>query len=552
MDLAEYERAKFELAEALRVLQARASAPGGQADERLRELFVRLAEDRFNLVVVGRFNRGKSSLMNAVLGSASLPVGVVPLTSVITAVRYGSRPGATIHYRGERLGSEVPLDALAEYVTQRGNPGNARGVAAAEVRLPAEILRRGFHFIDTPGLGSTIAENTRTTEAFIPQADAFVLVTSYESALSAEEHVVLSAARASARRVFLVLNKQDLVSAAERLEVERDLSARLAELRADSLELVSVSARDGLEARRRGDTAMLAASGIPDFERVLTRYLVAEKSREFLLRQCERALALAQELLPGDARVPIVERIDALAARVAALASAAPEGKAPAAPPSELPRFRACEVCAAIAGAAFDFLRRFQYDLSTRPEVQARHAERGGLCALHTWQYAALASTQGIASGYAALLERLTAWFRDAAAVTVPPARLGAHVRALVPASGRCALCRACAEAEAHALRGLARRVAEDAESACATLSTLCLAHLGGLLARLEDPRAAEALLRREAATLERLSEDMRRYATKYDAVRRGLASEEELGAARAAIVALVGLRNVSCASAPD
>jgi hypothetical protein len=79
---------------------------------------------------------------------------------------------------------EVPIDELPKYITQQGNPGNAQRLKVADVQLRAEILRRGFYFVDTPGLGSAIEASTRTTEAFLPEADAFVLVTSYESPLS--------------------------------------------------------------------------------------------------------------------------------------------------------------------------------------------------------------------------------------------------------------------------------------------------------------------------------------------------------------------------------
>jgi len=53
----------------------------------------RLAADRFQLAVAGQFSRGKSTLMNALPGAAYLPVGALAMTSVVTTVRYGSRPG---------------------------------------------------------------------------------------------------------------------------------------------------------------------------------------------------------------------------------------------------------------------------------------------------------------------------------------------------------------------------------------------------------------------------------------------------------------------------
>jgi hypothetical protein len=72
MDLREYEQIKFDLAEILRSLQPYLRRDHRDYEERLRGLFSRLAEDRFNLVVAGRFSRGKTSLMNAVLGTISI------------------------------------------------------------------------------------------------------------------------------------------------------------------------------------------------------------------------------------------------------------------------------------------------------------------------------------------------------------------------------------------------------------------------------------------------------------------------------------------------
>ena len=170
MDLRQYERLKSALAEILRsaIMNREQILP---RDE-VRALFTRLAEDRFNLVVVGRFSRGKTTLMNAMLGTDRLPTGIVPVTSVITTVSYGTEERVVLHYRDTSL-FLIPIAELAEHVTEQGNPGNVQRIRTAEVQLPAELLRRGFYFIDTPGFGSSIVENARTTEAFLPEADAF-------------------------------------------------------------------------------------------------------------------------------------------------------------------------------------------------------------------------------------------------------------------------------------------------------------------------------------------------------------------------------------------
>ncbi len=84
-----------------------------RAEQRARDLLARLAADRFRLAVVGQFSRGKSTLKNALLGGAYLPMGAVPMTSVITTVRYGSRPRAIVRRRAAGLGAEVPLAQVA-------------------------------------------------------------------------------------------------------------------------------------------------------------------------------------------------------------------------------------------------------------------------------------------------------------------------------------------------------------------------------------------------------------------------------------------------------
>jgi hypothetical protein len=315
MDLREYEQTKFELAEVLRSVQPYVPWDHGAHQDRIRDFFSRLAEDRFNLVVAGRFSRGKTSLMNAILGTDRLPTGIRPLTSVITTVAYGSKEQAVIKRIGFHIDQEIPLEALPDYITEKGNSGNVRRIRMAEVQLPVDLLRRGFYFVDTSGLGSPILANTRTTEEFLPEADALVLVTSYESPLSEEELRTLRSA--SNRRIFVIVNKQDLVSPGEREDVLRYLHEQLDGLFGSrGLIIFSVSARDGLEAKQIGNAEQLTASGIPGLEEELVRFLIEEKSSEFLLRMCERIAGLVRGLPPGATGARVKERIDALSRRI--------------------------------------------------------------------------------------------------------------------------------------------------------------------------------------------------------------------------------------------
>lgn len=159
--------------------------------EQCQEILVHLAEDRFNLTVVGQFKRGKSSLMNAIMGRDLLPTGLLPLTSAITTLCYGPSERVVLRRKGWALQPEIPLSELPQYVTERGNPGNEKGLLEARVELPVPFLRRGLHFVDTPGVGSAKLENTQTTYEFLPQADAVIFVTSVEAPLSEAEEVFL-------------------------------------------------------------------------------------------------------------------------------------------------------------------------------------------------------------------------------------------------------------------------------------------------------------------------------------------------------------------------
>ena len=295
--LEEYAKRKLELAAILRtLLHAAERRKDEMSVGECRRLLARLAEDRCNLAIVGQFSRGKSSLMNALLGVEKLPTGILPLTSVITTVAYGESERVLLQREGWTFPQEIHLNQLAEYVTQHGNPGNEKRVTLAEIQLPSALLRLGVHFIDTPGVASAIRANTRTTRQFLPEADAAILVTSFESPLTEAELNFLREIREHVRKVFVVVNKQDLVAPAERgpvLESVRD-SLKAAFEDAD-LDLFAVSARDALLAKQDASAAALAASGLPILESALTEFLRSDKARELLVRAADRAAGLARQ-----------------------------------------------------------------------------------------------------------------------------------------------------------------------------------------------------------------------------------------------------------------
>lgn len=549
MDLVDYDRAKFELAAILRSAQSRLRAGRPDVQSPFTNLFARLAEDRFNLVVIGRFSRGKSSLMNALLDTDRLPVGIVPITSVITTVSYGSKERAVIEMQDSRFPAEVTLDKLADFVTQQGNPGNQRRVALARIELPSELLRRGFHFVDTPGLGSAILANTQTTERFLPEADAFMLVTSFDSPLSQEELQTLRYIGPSAGRVFLVINKGDLASSAERAQVLSHVERQARAVFGEHVPKIhSVSAREALEATRRGDTKRYAESGVEALRADVTEFLLTHKRTEFLHRMCERvADALGEapyskedsDRLRALQQAQFQSRPDATRRlAVSDVAGASLSGSA---------AFTSCHICERLDVGLYDFLCQYQWDLTVHPATQTDLANRGGLCALHYWQFGAIASPQTICVGLSPVIDH---WATVLKNLGSSADRSDWH--GLQPMPSSCEMCRVHINIEKSAVAELIKRLEQTSVPQKLTETGLCLLHLDQVLRAAGPTGLARQLLLGEAAALQRLAEDMRRYAVQRDGLRRGLASEEDQSAQRRALMVLGGHRNVFALGKPD
>lgn len=536
MDLKEYERTKFELAAILRSAWLGLDASNPAILRVSHDFFARLAEDRFNLVVVGRFNRGKTSLMNALLRARCLPVGVVPLTSVITTVSYGSQERAVIEYQNRRTVDRIPLDRLAEFVSERGNPANALGVTTARVQLPSELLRRGFYFIDTPGLGSSIVENTRTTEAFLPEADAIVLVTSYDSPLTEEEVRALESAAGSSRRAFIAVNKHDVVSPPERAEVLRYMQERLLAIFGPRAPyLFSVSAHQALTAHETADEHLWIQSGLPELERDLSRFLVEEKREEFLRQMYRRAAQALDEIVPAREER---ERLHLLYDRLWGNRALEPSDGVQLRTASA--RFDSCAICARIENALYTFLCRYQYDLIAGEDARTNLCEHGGLCALHTWHYERIASPRGTCIAFPALLRRVASSLLDAGS---DPPRDEVERRPSEPTCDVCAISR---EAETTEVRAVARRLGEESGIEARDVPSLCMRHLRCVAEHLDDRERRAHLLRAQAQVLDEIADDMQRYVVKFDGVRKTLLTSEEETAAQRALKILAGSRNIS------
>lgn len=193
--------------EVLDDLAGLASEPDRAALTVLRD---RLDTARLRVLVAGEAKRGKSTLVNALLGREVLPTGVVPLTAVAaTVVRAApAEEGLRVTFADGRTGS-FPLSAIAEFGTETGNPGNRRQVSALTVGIDVPILTRGVELVDTPGTGSVHAHNTATADAALPSMDAAIFVLTADPPVSASERDLLRRVAGLSVALFVVLNKAD-------------------------------------------------------------------------------------------------------------------------------------------------------------------------------------------------------------------------------------------------------------------------------------------------------------------------------------------------------
>jgi len=175
----------------------------------------RIAEGRFYVACLGQFKRGKSTLLNALIGAPILPSGVVPVTAVPTIVRFGESLAARVRLQTGEW-TKIPVADIQQYVSEEQNPENSKGVAGLEVFVPSPLLAEGMCFVDTPGLGSVFVGNTAATHAFLPHIDAAIVVIGADPPIAGDELALVESVAKEIPDILFVLNKADRVTKSDR------------------------------------------------------------------------------------------------------------------------------------------------------------------------------------------------------------------------------------------------------------------------------------------------------------------------------------------------
>jgi GTP-binding protein EngB required for normal cell division len=178
---------------------------------RIDSLASRMEDNNLEVAFFGRVSSGKSSLLNALLSTDALPVGINPITAVPTKLRYGPRLCAAVAY-GDGREETVTVEQLAGLVTEQGNPGNLRNVARAVVEVPSPRLKQGIVLVDTPGLGSLARRGAAETLAYLPSCDLALVLIDAGTALNEEDIGTLRLLYEGGIPAIVLVSKADLLA----------------------------------------------------------------------------------------------------------------------------------------------------------------------------------------------------------------------------------------------------------------------------------------------------------------------------------------------------
>ncbi len=249
-----------------------------------------VAQRDVSVAVVGRFKAGKSSFLNHFTGRPILPVGVVPVTTVVTEIRFGPTERAAVHFMDGRV-DEFPIESIGVYVSERENPQNAKRVRLITVELPELERFGGLKFVDTPGLESALLHNTEEALKWLPNVGLALVAVSVDPPLSHQDIDLLTRLYRFTPNVTVLLTKVDLLNADERDEVIAFVNEQLQRAFGNAPSIVPYSIRPGYE-----DLKVALERSV--FQPVLARFgqersAIIRRKIDTLFRECSDYLTLA-------------------------------------------------------------------------------------------------------------------------------------------------------------------------------------------------------------------------------------------------------------------
>lgn len=274
-----------------------------------------LSSDLFNVLVLGEFSVGKSTLINALLGNEVLPARCNPTTALITRVVFGDPFSVFVYRRNDDSPTEISREQFErDFSLNTGDcdENNAKAlerfsdVDHLQIRMPHSLLQSGVSFVDTPGFGEELMR-TQIAVGFLRQAHAVVFMLNALKPLAESERLMLRLiGKQRINHVFFVINRGNQVDSDEadgRVETQAWIRRGIAKYFTDERGCLDealyhrhvfwVDALGALQARisRPVDEDELQKSGLPPFEKAFFDFLARENREQVVVE------AIADNLL---------------------------------------------------------------------------------------------------------------------------------------------------------------------------------------------------------------------------------------------------------------
>ncbi len=196
----------------------------------LEMLAERLESGELEVAVFGRVSSGKSSLLNYLLKTAALPVGVTPVTAIPVRIVHGQSAWGRVSFV-DAAPEIFDLSRLAEFVGEQQNPSNARHVTRVTVDIPSPLLEAGIAFVDTPRIEPPTAGRAAETGVYLPRCDLGLVLVDASSTLTDTDVELVDALRHAGAEAMVVVSKADLLQGQDLQRsvsfIRQELAARL-------------------------------------------------------------------------------------------------------------------------------------------------------------------------------------------------------------------------------------------------------------------------------------------------------------------------------------
>lgn len=303
--------------------------------EDLGKLSDRLKKHIFSVGIMGEFKRGKSTVINALLGQKIVPANVIPCSATLNYIKWDANKRAEVHFKDGRT-VNIEVEELENYVTKltEESEATAENVEDAVVYYPCQFCQNGIQIVDTPGLNDD-ERMTEISEKVIPTLDAIIMVVTAKSpfSMSEAEFVRNKVMTSDMGRIIFLVNQIDTVDEDERDPLIRHIKSKIqtsvlektaavhgedsdiykaTKDKIGSIRLLPVSALQALKSKTKNKPELYDESGYPEFEKALTKLLTEERGALELLNPVNHIISTSKQA--GDI---IKARLDALSVSAA-------------------------------------------------------------------------------------------------------------------------------------------------------------------------------------------------------------------------------------------